>query len=209
MVSMQEKLILWTGKRHCGKTTSAAKLVQKVHNEGFNVCGLLAPCVYRDGELVGFDVLDLRSNNRAPLARRTMNKGKDGPFNFIIDGLKLGNAALSAETTKSADLVIVDEFGPLELNGRGWRKNVDSLLTSNNAIILLVVRMELVDAVRQLYTNFPSQELAVTKRDSIDNVITMLKNRCCYVDPVRESKAREKTKNKKLSNGVEEQNVQA
>jgi len=178
MESIRKKLILWTGARHCGKTTSAAELVQKVRDEGFKVCGLLSPCVYRDGELVGFDVLDLRTNHRAPLARCKTSNGKAGPFNFITEGLKLGNSALTEETTKSADLVIVDEFGKLELEGQGWRKNVDSLLASSDALILLVVRRELVDAVRQLYADFFQRELAATKQDSIDEVVNMLKSRC-------------------------------
>ncbi len=182
MVSIKNKIILWTGERHCGKTTSAARLVQMASNEGFKVSGLLALCVCLNGRLVGFDVLDLRSNNRAPLSRRTMNKGKDGPFNFIIDGLKLGNAALRTENTKSADLIIVDEFGPLELKGDGWRRNVDSLLVSSDAVILLVVRKELVDAVRQLYAKFSCRELAATDVDSIDEVIKVLKNHRCQVE---------------------------
>jgi nucleoside-triphosphatase THEP1 len=177
MVSIQEKLILWTGKRHFGKTTSATKLAQTARDKGFNVCGLLAPCVCRNGELVGFDAFDLRSKKRAPLARCKTSENKAGPFNFIAEGLNLGNTALSAEAAQSADLVIVDEFGPLELEEQGWRRNVDSLLISSNALILLVVRRELVDSIRQLYAAFPHRELAATRRDSIDEVVTMLKNR--------------------------------
>lgn len=180
MVPIQNKLILWTGKRHCGKTTGAAKLAQMVSDKGFKIGGLLAPCVYRNGEFIGFDALDLQSKNRAPLAR--CKAGKAGPFNFITDGLKLGNAALSTENTKSADLIIVDEFGPLELKGDGWRRNVDSLLVSSDAVILLVVRKELVDAVRQLYAKFSCRELAATDVDSIDEVIKVLKNHRCQVE---------------------------
>jgi nucleoside-triphosphatase THEP1 len=180
MVSMQKKLILWTGERHCGKTTSAAKLAQRASDEGFDVGGLLAPCMYLGDKLVGFDALDLQSKNQVPLARS--KDGKAGPFDFITDGLKLGNAALSSEDTKSADLIIVDEFGKLELKGNGWRKNVDSLLTTSDAVILLVVRRELVDAVRQLYAKFDCRELAATDVDSLDEVIAMLKSRCGHVE---------------------------
>jgi len=172
---MQDKLIFWTGERHCGKTTSAARLAKTVRGERFSVCGLLAPCVYHNDEFIGFDVFDLHSHKRAPLARR--KKGKRGPFNFNVEGLRLGKFALSAEATQSADLVIIDEFGPLELEGQGWRRNVDSLLISSDALILLVVRQELAEEVRQLYLDFPQKELVATKRDSINEVITILKNR--------------------------------
>jgi len=168
---------LWTGPKHCGKTTSATKLAQIARAEGFNVAGLLSPPLYHNSELLGFDVLDLQNGTRAPLARRKISPSKAEPFTFIADGLKLGKAVLSAEATTSADLVIVDEFGPLELNNQGWRKNVDSLLISSNAVVLLVVRRELADTVRQVYAGLPCQELAATEGDSIDEVITMLKNR--------------------------------
>jgi len=185
MVATQNRLILWTGPKHGGKTTSATKLAQVASAEGFNVAGLLAPSLYRNSKLLGFDVLDLHSQTRTPLARRTISQSKAGPFTFISDGLKLGNAVLSAEATKSADLVIVDEFGPLELNNEGWRKNVDSLLFSSNAVVLLVVRRELTDTVRQVYANVPCRELAATEGNSIDEVITMLKNRRHHIEGPR------------------------
>jgi len=174
MVSTRNKLVLWTGEKHSGKTTSAAKLVEIARGEGFNVAGLLAPSLYRDGELLGFDAIDLRNETRAPLAKRNTDTGKTEQFTFLPEGLKLGNAALSATAAKSADLVIVDEFGPLELDGRLWRENVDSLLASSSALILLVVRQELAEQVRRVYTDFPCRNLAAIEPESIGKVIGML-----------------------------------
>ena len=165
------------GEKHSGKTAGAADLARIARAEGFNVAGLLAPSLYCDGRLIGFDALDLKNDKRAPLARRQTGPGKSQRFTFITDGLKLGNAALSAEATKSADLIIVDEFGPSELNGDGWRKNVDSLLASSSALILLVVRLELADEVRQLYADFPCRKLAATQPGSINDCLSMLKDR--------------------------------
>ncbi|HUT46600.1 MAG TPA: nucleoside-triphosphatase, partial [Sedimentisphaerales bacterium] len=138
--------------------------------------GLLAPALYRDSELLGFDAIDLHNETRAPLARRKTDAGKTERFTFLPEGLKLGNAALSATAAKSADLVIVDEFGPLELKGRLWRENVDSLLASSSALILLVVRQELAGAVRRVYTDFPCRNLAAIEPESIDKVIGMLRD---------------------------------
>jgi len=175
-VSTRNKLVLWTGEKHSGKTTRVAKLVETARAEGFNVAGLLAPSLYRDGNLLGFDAVDLRNETRAPLAKRNTETGKTGRFTFLSEGLKLGNAALGAAATKSADIVIVDEFGPLELDGRGWRENVDSLLASGGALILLVVRRELAEQVRRLYTDFPCENLAAAEPKSIDKIIGMLRD---------------------------------
>lgn len=177
MVSSRDKLILWTGQRHSGKTTMAAKLARVVVHEGFEVAGLLAPSVYRDGRLVGFDCLDLRGGTRAPLLRRGRDTGRPGAFTFVAEGLELGADALSPFATESADLVIVDEFGPFELNYQGWRKSVDALLTSSDAMILLVVRQQLVGLVQQLYASIPSCVLAAARPQSVNKVIRILRER--------------------------------
>jgi nucleoside-triphosphatase len=177
MVANRNKLVLWTGQKHSGKTTSAAALVNAAREEGFNVAGLLAPSVYRNGELLGFDALDLRNETRVPLARRKVEAGTIRRLEFLLEGLKLGNAALRDEATKSADLIIIDEFGPLEFNDRGWRKSVDSLIASSNALILLVVRQELAESVCRLYADLPGRKLNAAEPNSIDKVIGVLRNR--------------------------------
>lgn len=177
MLPTENRLILWTGSKHSGKTTSIANLVQIAHDEGFNVAGVSAPSLYRNGKLIGSDVIDLRSKTRAPLARRKTNKSEIKSFAFMDAGLELGETALSLSATKSAELIIIDEFGPLELNGGGWRRNVDMLLTSSNTLILLVVRQELANRVQQLYTATPSQQLPASESQSIDKVVAILKSR--------------------------------
>lgn len=177
MTLKRDRLVLWTGQRHSGKTARAAKLAQLARDEGFDVAGLLALSVYGDGRLIGFDSFDLRSRITAPLARRKARGPKFGPFSFITEGLKLGAAALSLVATKRADLIIVDEFGPLELSDRGWRESVDSLLTSSGAVILLIVRQELAEHVQRLYANVPSKLVVATGWQSIDRVISILRDR--------------------------------
>lgn len=171
MVSIRYKLILWAGEKHSGKTTSVANLVKIARHDGFIVAGLLAPSIYNNDELLGFDAIDIHNEDRVPLAKR-----KTGRFTFFAEGLEFGNAVLSTTATKSADLIIVDEFGPLELIGQGWRENVDSLLSSCNALILLVVRKELTDEVQRAYTDFPCRNLAANEPESIDKVIGMLRD---------------------------------
>jgi nucleoside-triphosphatase THEP1 len=177
MVPTQNRLILWTGPKHSGKTTSAIRLIQMVRTEGFIVAGILEPSLYNDGELIGFDVLDIQNRKRTSLARSKKSKSTKDFFNFITDGLKFGNAVLSSEATKSADLVIIDEYGPLELEGDGWRRNIDSLLSCSGAIILIVIRQELKETFQQLYSDFPCLELEALEEKSAYEVIALLKNR--------------------------------
>ena len=97
--------VIWTGAKHAGKTTAAAELAQAVRAEGFTVAGLLAPAVFDGDERIGYDVVDIQTGDRVPLARR----GGAGPeqiggYVFGADGLTFGHAALD----RSADLIVVE-----------------------------------------------------------------------------------------------------
>lgn len=168
---------MFTGRKHSGKTTAANRLARQVRSKGFNVAGLLAPSVYKDSRLVGFGVVDLRGDRQIKMANRRTAEDEGGRWEFTKEGLKLGKAALNPSAASSADLIIVDEFGPLELDGGGWRKEVDSLLASTDVPVMLVVRQELEGPVQKLYENYPSTKLAATKKDSINKVIRILKDR--------------------------------
>ena len=177
MSSMMDRLILWVGEKHSGKTTALADLVRIARAEGFDVAGILAPSLYRDGRLMGFDVLDLRDGTSVPLARRETSADVTASFTFTDEGLRLGNTALSKGATESADLIVVDEFGPMELSGRGWRSSVESLLSSDDLTVLLVVRRELVDAVRGVYADFRCRSVDAGEPAACEKVIGMLRCR--------------------------------
>jgi nucleoside-triphosphatase THEP1 len=102
--------------------------------------------------------------------------GDVGPFCFLGEGGRLGSHALDTAATEGADLVIVDEFGPLELASRGWRAAVDSLVHAGRTPLVLVVRQELVGAVRDVYADVPSKLLNATAPESIHEVIRTLRD---------------------------------
>jgi len=201
-------IILWTGPKHSGKTSSADRLVQAARGRGFIVAGCLAPSLYADGVLLGFDLVNLRSGARAPLARRSIGPQQDRSFHFLADGLSLGNEALGPPATEDADLILVDEYGPWELKSQLWRHATDRLVTGNaalrsgcfqkanrdrapkpdisglgtpiggpGAVLLLVVREELVDEVLQLYAGPTTRKLAALAPESVAEVLTLLENR--------------------------------
>ena len=80
---MEKRLVLWVGPKHSGKTTTVGELAQKAKNEGFDVAGVLAPSVYADELLTGFEVVDLRTGKKIPLAARKINQNQQGGFNFL------------------------------------------------------------------------------------------------------------------------------
>ncbi len=128
---------------------------------------------------MGFDILDLATGRRRPLATR----GRAGPettgkFAFDADGLALGRAALSDGAAVTADLVVVDEFGPLELHGGGWRAQVDRLVEEAHGLVLLVVRRALVEPVVGVYGLAAEGVIDATEgRAAVDAVLALMAGR--------------------------------
>jgi hypothetical protein len=100
--------------------------------------------------------------------------GNVGLFHFLEEGLQVGRRALDVAATERADLVVVDEFGPLELASRGWRAAVDALVHAGKAPLLIVVREELAGEVRDVYADVPSRVLDAIDPESVNEVIQWL-----------------------------------
>jgi len=177
MNNEQTKLILWAGPKHSGKTSCAARLVEELHRSGYTVGGFLAPSIYREETLIGFEILDLQNDQRAGLAERSLKKGGVVGFTFSDRGMDLGRQALHSAVKSPVDLIVVDEFGPLELAGGGWRSDVEMLLQSSPGALLLVVRHEIVPRIQKLYHAFSPLTAEADHPHAAAQVKALLDNR--------------------------------
>jgi len=140
-------IALLVGDRHSGKTSTCRRLVEVANARGFSVGGILAPAVHASGQCVGYDVVDLATGKGTRLAT-TGGGGTEqaGRFHFLPAGLTLGRAALDRAIDSPHQLIIVDEVGPLELDGGGWSEKLDRLVGCPG-VTLAVVRRELAATV--------------------------------------------------------------
>jgi len=143
-----DPLFLWTGPRHAGKTSQLLHLESAARQQGLPLAGILSLSVYHADHLVGFDLLDIATRQTRPLARRTQPLQR---FTFDSAAFAWGSEILARIETRNAHLIILDEFGPLELRGSGWRPAADRLIQTTRTPLLLVVRDGLVSAVGPLY----------------------------------------------------------
>jgi len=156
MDGLGSEVVIWTGGRHWGKTTAAVDLVGRTHAAGWHAAGIFSVAVHEDARLTGYDLVEAGGRGGRPLARRgrPVAGGGDegvGDFLFLADGLAYGRGVLASERVLTADLVVVDEYGRLELAGGGWRSSVDRLVNDAAGVILLVVRRSLATETEQLY----------------------------------------------------------
>ncbi|MBN1908925.1 MAG: DUF2478 domain-containing protein [Pirellulales bacterium] len=168
-------VVLWVGPKQSGKTREATRLVHYARDAGHSTAGILTPSLHRNGSLAGYDVLDISSGDRVPFARRD-GRGvrRAGRLDFERGGLRLGRKAFGSEAARQASLIVVDEFGPLELDGRGWRPIIEQLFNEAQGVVLLVVREELAARVAELLWDRTPRILPATQPDSIQTVLDLL-----------------------------------
>jgi len=154
--------------RGAGKTTFARAYAAWFAAGGQSVGGIVSDAVYHADARVGYDLVDLRTNVRRPLARLAAAAGTTptiGRFVFDDQAVAEGNAAIIAAVQDGVRLIAVDEVGPLELQGDGWSPALHLALAELKAWqeLLLVVRPSLRD---QLPARFPSDAWAAASRIS-------------------------------------------
>jgi nucleoside-triphosphatase len=143
---------LWlvVGRRGAGKTTWCASVVQHAQQLGVTVGGVLCPAVFDDGVKTGIDLVDLSTGKRYALGR---------PHSHSCTGVRVGMWCLDAANVQranqilddatDADLVIIDELGPLEFEqDAGFQAGMRLLDQHCPRTALVVIRPELVVAAQ-------------------------------------------------------------
>jgi nucleoside-triphosphatase THEP1 len=117
-----------TGPVHSGKTTFLASAAQGWRSEGVAVGGFLSVARPFGGPTEGYDLLDLSEGAGVPFIGRAGKPGWPVVGAWALDPAGLARAGAILERDAAADVVVVDEVGPLELGGGGlWPFLADAL----------------------------------------------------------------------------------
>ena len=141
----EPRLLILTGESGTGKTTLLEWLVDRLKQQGTSVAGVLCPGEMENGIRTSFDLRNISTGEETLLGART-TAAEQRRFTFSEDGLAAAKSALSCKACSDADVVIVDEVGPMEIKGRGFHSSLSSLLALP-CVHIWVVRPSLVEAV--------------------------------------------------------------
>lgn len=157
--------IILTGEKESGKTTLLKGLIDEVQKKSISVSGILQIGVWKENVRHGFDLLDIQTNDSIPLCRTDASDEGivTGKFIFKPDAIQHGRSILSISKISKADVVIIDEIGPLELSGEGWAKPLSELAEHYTGILIIVVRKSLIDEMCRNFVIVPSLVLDIDK----------------------------------------------
>jgi len=134
------RVILLTGRPGVGKTTLVNRVYEHYSKHGFKIEGLTTREVREGSARTGFMITDLSSGQEGWLARKDLGTGpRVGSYVVVSDDLEeIGVAALKRSINGGADLVIVDEIGPMEMTSTSFRNSISKVLNGRKTVIATV-----------------------------------------------------------------------
>jgi len=146
---MQNKIFIITGQQGSGKTTFLSELISHLKAEGISVGGFIAHGFWKDNIRDGFELEDLQTGEKIVLSQSepVAKWKKFRRFYFNPEGFKFGEKILSQERSENMDLIAIDEIGPFELEGKGWRKAIDNLIQETNKPMIWVCRKNILSEI--------------------------------------------------------------
>ena len=111
-----KRLILVTGPPRIGKTTVLLKVESKLRIQGYRIGGMISEERREENSRVGFEIVDLASGRKGCLADVRQAIGpRLGKYRVNLEDLNSIGTAAILRALNDADVVLVDEIGPMEL----------------------------------------------------------------------------------------------
>ncbi len=155
-IPMNNQIFIITGTQGSGKTTFLSKLITYLNAEGISIGGFIAHGFWKDNIRDCFELEDLQTGKKIILSQTKPIDGweKFRRFYFNPEGFGFGEKILSPDNLINTKLIAIDEIGPFELQGKGWRKAIDKLLKETTIPMIWVCRESI---LKELIAEFDLQ----------------------------------------------------
>ena len=149
---LKKRLLFITGSPDTGKTSVLLKTIAVLKARGCSVGGMVSREVRTCGARVGFEILDLSSGRRGWLAHVNQKHGpRIGKYRVNLEDLDNIGAEAIASAVENADVVAIDEIGPMELHSERFKEAVKKAVESRKLVVGTVhwkARDELIERVK-------------------------------------------------------------
>ena len=133
--------IIITGKSRSGKSTLALSLMTELRLKGKWVAGILSPEIIKKNERTGFRIIDIASDETKVLASIEGKGPLVGKYHVDLQELDYITQKF-IDHIESADVIIIDEIGKMEMLSEKFRNMVEKIFTIEKPVIV-VVNMEM------------------------------------------------------------------
>jgi nucleoside-triphosphatase len=129
-------LILVTGRPGIGKTSVLRRTVKELKKRKFEVGGMICSEVREGGLRVGFEIMNLSTGIRGWLAHVNQSTGPQiGKYRVNLIDLDVIGVGAILDALRNADVVAVDELGPMEFLLQSFSEALIKVEESNKPLI--------------------------------------------------------------------------
>jgi nucleoside-triphosphatase THEP1 len=140
-----------TGDQGAGKTTFLNRTLELLEENGVPAAGIMARGIDHDGGREGFYLVDLESGRTMVLCTTSgpPEWPVTGKYHFDPGTITEGEKILSS--IPKTHIAVVDEVGPLEMQGGGWDRGLKNLVDRHPAPMIWIVRRSIIRQVIRKY----------------------------------------------------------
>ncbi len=142
-----------TGPPGIGKTTILLKTAEALEKEGYKLGGMLTREIREKGARVGFEIIDFETKKHGWLAHVRQPEGPQvGKYRVNLADLDSIGAAAIQNAVAKAEVIVIDEVGPMELHSSAFKESVRKALESGKSVIGVIherARDKLIDSVKR------------------------------------------------------------
>jgi nucleoside-triphosphatase len=136
---MNPARIFLTGEPGCGKTTAIIRITELLVGQGMKVGGIISGEICRSGVRVGFKLEDIMTHETGILAHMDQAEGpRIGKYRVNLSDIERIGASAIDRAIRGADVIVVDEIGPMELNSNPFIMAVKTALSSTRPFLATI-----------------------------------------------------------------------
>lgn len=159
-VAVHNNVFVVTGNVHGGKSSFIEAFIGDCKRKGISAEGIMAGGSFKDGERDTFTLTHIGTGKTYPLAGRQKKTGwfRYRRYYFDPGAFDRGLNIITGALNDAADVVVLDEIGPMELSGKGWYRALQVLDRDYSIPQVWVVRRKILKEVMDRW-NIPTQNL--------------------------------------------------
>ena len=158
--------IFLTGEPGTGKTTVLRKTAELLETRGLKVGGMASKEIRGIGSRTGFSVENLATHEHGCLAEVGSRVGPHvGKYTVNLHDLETVGVAAIQTAIQAADVVLIDELGPMELHSQRFVESVVDALNSQKHVLGTIHKHANHPLVMKVRSNLDSVILEVTSKN--------------------------------------------
>jgi len=168
------RIVFVTGQPGIGKTSVLLNAIELLKKRGYMVGGMISREARERGVRIGFEIIDIYTGQHGWLAHVNQPEGPQvSKYRVNLDDLKAIGANSILNAIKKANIIAIDEIGPMELFSLEFKKAVVQAIESNKPLLGTIHHRAKDALINTIKTRRDVEILEVTyeNRNTLHNLI--------------------------------------